>query len=91
MYVDIYSDLLPTYRTGKYNFHLKIQLFVKEMSDQDADPHWFGSLDPGRIRTVVKSWIHITSLLKSMRINSTAFLLGCRIFRGTSSLGSFTV
>ncbi len=27
---------------------MKIQLLVKEKSDQDADPHWIGSLDPGR-------------------------------------------
>ncbi len=37
----------------QYIFHEKIQLFVLLKSDQDLDPdpHWFGSLDPDRIRT----------------------------------------
>jgi hypothetical protein len=27
-------------------FHVKILLFVTAQSDQDPDPHWFGSLHP---------------------------------------------
>ncbi len=30
----------------KYNFCVKIKLFVTAKSDQDPDPHWFGSLEP---------------------------------------------
>jgi hypothetical protein len=37
--------------------YVKIQLFVTAMSDQDTDPHLFGSLS--RIRIEVKSWIRI--------------------------------
>jgi hypothetical protein len=29
-----------------YILHVKIQLFVTFKSNQDPDPHWFGSLDP---------------------------------------------
>jgi hypothetical protein len=35
-----------TYEYIKYIFHVKIQIFVTTKSDQDPDPHWFGSLDP---------------------------------------------
>jgi hypothetical protein len=42
---------LVYYRTGtylKYNFYVKIQLFVtlKFDHDPDPDPRWFGSPDP---------------------------------------------
>ncbi len=35
--------LLPTISLF---FVCKIQFFVTSMSDQDPDPHWFGSTDP---------------------------------------------
>jgi hypothetical protein len=43
IYIVMFCDLLPT---KSIVFDVKINLLVKAKSDQDPDPHWFGSLDP---------------------------------------------